>query len=219
MPVWVIVLAAGAGSRFGGAKQHEILGERSVLEHSVAVASDCVDGVVVVCAVADVRALEATLTDVEVVVGGKSRSESVRCGLAAVPKEVATVLVHDAARPLASRRLFRTVAAAVESGADAVIPGVPVADTIKRVNAQPSEGVEAEVLETLDRNSLVSVQTPQGFRREALEVAHASGADATDDAGLVEAIGGKVVVIPGEMFNLKITTPSDLTVLKALMSS
>jgi 2-C-methyl-D-erythritol 4-phosphate cytidylyltransferase len=122
------------------------------------------------------------------------------------------VVVHDAARPLATRALFEAVVAAVRSGADAAIPGLPVADTLKRVR-------DERVLETVDRGELVAVQTPQAFRASMLRAAHAGSDDATDDAALVEAVGGNVVVVPGEPRNLKITTPDDLLVAAALLDA
>ena len=125
-----------------------------------------------------------------------------RCapGLRAVPDDVDVIVVHDAARPLASRALFAAVIAAVRDGADAAVPGVAVADTLKRVDG-------ARVVATVDRDDLVAVQTPQAFRASALRAAHASGDDASDDAALVEAAGGRVVVVAGDPANLKITTP------------
>ena len=105
--------------------------------------------------------------------------------------------------------------AAVHAGADAVIPAVPVTDTVKRV--RHDEHGDAVVVETLDRTHLVAVQTPQAFRADLLRAAHADGADATDDAALVEAVGGTVVVVPGEATNLKITGPDDLAVATALL--
>jgi len=113
------------------------------------------------------------------------------------------VVVHDAARPLASRELFRAVVEAVVAGADGAIPGLAVADTVKRVRG-------GRVVETLDRSELVAVQTPQAFRAEALRRAHAGAPEATDDAGLLEALGLSVVVVPGEYRNLKLTSPDDL---------
>ena len=135
--------------------------------------------------------------------GGASRSESVRAGLAAVPATAGIVVVHDAARPLASPALFAAVVAAVRAGADGAVPGLPVVDTLKRVDGE-------RVVETVPRQTLVAVQTPQAFRAGALRAAHAADADATDDAALVEAAGGTVVVVPGEPDNLKVTTPHDL---------
>jgi 2-C-methyl-D-erythritol 4-phosphate cytidylyltransferase len=137
------------------------------------------------------------------VVGGATRSDSVRAGLAAVPEGAEIVLVHDAARPLASHALFAAVIDAVRAGADGAVPAVPVPDTIKRVE-------DGKVVATLDREGLVAVQTPQAFRADVLRAALAGGAQATDEAALVEAAGGKVVVVPGDPLNLKITTPHDL---------
>ena len=142
--------------------------------------------------------------------GGATRSESVRNGLAEVPDDADVVVVHDAARPLATPALFSAVIEAVKSGADAAVPVVPVTDTVKRVEGD-------RVVETLDRAELVSVQTPQAFRADILRKAHASGGEATDDASLVEAIGGTVVVVPGERNNIKITTPDDLRIAEALL--
>jgi 2-C-methyl-D-erythritol 4-phosphate cytidylyltransferase len=132
----------------------------------------------------------------------------VRNGLAAVPADAAIVCVHDAARPLATPELYARVIAAVAAGADGAIPGVPVTDTIKLVDELVDGG--GTVVGTPDRARLVAVQTPQAFRAEMLRAAHAAGGEGTDDAALVEAEGGRVVVVPGEVENLKVTTPSDL---------
>jgi len=112
--------------------------------------------------------------------------------------------VHDAARPLATPDLFRRVVDAVAAGADGVVPAVAVTDTIKRIDD------EGTVVETPPRERLVAVQTPQAFRAAALRQAHATGMDGTDDASLVEHLGGLVVTVPGEAWNGKITTPDDL---------
>ncbi len=135
--------------------------------------------------------------------GGASRSDSVRAGLAAVPETAGIVVVHDAARPLASPALFAAVVAAVRAGADGAIPALPVVDTLKRVDGD-------RVVGTVSREALVAVQTPQAFRAGALRTAHSTGGEATDDAALVESAGGTVVVVAGEPDNLKVTTPTDL---------
>ena len=122
-----------------------------------------------------------------------------------MPDNAEVVLVHDAARPLASRVLFRAVVDAVLAGADGAIPGIAVADTVKRVR-------NGYVAETLDRSELVAVQTPQAFRAAALRQAHAGAPEATDDAGLLEALGLSVAVVPGEYHNLKLTSPEDLAI-------
>ena len=199
MAVWAVVVAAGSGSRFGGPKQFETLAGESVLERSRRTAADACDDVVVV--------LPPGSGGVD---GGATRSESVRNGLAAIPDHVDIVVIHDAARPLASPALFAAVIDAVRAGADGAIPGVPVTDTVKVVDG-------GRVIETLDRATLVAVQTPQAFRTDALRKAHAGGGDATDDAALVEALGGSVVVVPGEAHNIKITTPDDLRVAEAYL--
>jgi 2-C-methyl-D-erythritol 4-phosphate cytidylyltransferase len=123
--------------------------------------------------------------------------------LDAVPPEAHIVIVHDAARPFAAPAVFEAVVAAVRDGADGAVPGVPLADTIKRV-------ADGRVVATLDRSELVAVQTPQAFAAAALRRAHAAGGEATDDAALVEAAGGVVVVVPGDPANTKITRRSDL---------
>ena len=203
MSVWTIVVAAGLGRRFGGAKQYEVVAGRRVLDWALAAARSVSDGVVVV--VADGRAGEAAPLADAVVAGGVTRSDSVRAGLAVVPLDVEGVGVHDAARPCASPALFEATVAAVRAGADAAVPGVPVGDTIKRVD---DCGL---VVETPGRATLVAVQTPQAFSAVRLRAVHAAeGAEATDDAALIEADGGQVVVVPGEAANAKITGPSDL---------
>jgi len=201
-------VAAGSGTRFGRAKQYEKLGDRRVLDHALEPARAVSEGIVLVVPPDTAGRREAGVD--AVVPGGATRSESVRAGLAAVPGEADVVLVHDAARPLATTALFEAVVAAVRDGADAAIPGVAVANTVKRVKG-------TEVVGTVDRADLVEVQTPQGFRASALRAAHAGEPDATDDAALVEAAGGRVVVVPGEPSNLKLTHPHDLAVARVLL--
>ena len=176
---------------------------------SVAAARSVADGVVLVVPEANLseRRHEADV----VVAGGATRAASVRAGLSAVPTEAEVVVVHDAARPLASAQLFDAVVAAILAGADGAIPGLPIVDTVKRVR----DGVVAE---TLDRSELVRVQTPQAFRAARLRAAHSLGGDATDDAHLVEALGGRVVVVAGEEANLKVTTPADLEAVERLLA-
>ena len=206
--VWGIVVAAGRGDRFGAPKQFcDLLGTR-VVDRSVATAVAVCDAVVVV--LPDAMTWDGPHVDAAVV-GGATRSESVRAGLDAVPDDVDVVVVHDAARPLASRDLFAAVIAAVRDGADAAIPGVVVADTLKLVDG-------ARVVQTVARDNLVAAQTPQAFRASVLRAAHASGDDESDDAALVELAGGRVVVVPGDPANLKITTPTDLLVAAASLT-
>lgn len=217
-PVWTVVLAAGSGRRYGAPKQYEWLDVERVIDRSLAIARAAADHVVVVLAPGDEevgRELVDTGAADVAVVGGAERADSVRAALAVIDEEAAVIVVHDAARPLASASLHRSVVAAVHGGADAVIPAVPVTDTIKRIE-HDARG-RSVVVDTPDRSSLVAVQTPQAFRADVLRAAHASGADATDDAGLVEAIGGVVLVVEGEATNVKITGPDDLAVARVLL--
>jgi len=208
MSVWTVVVAAGSSERFGADKQSAELVGRTVLERSVDAAGDS-DGVVVVVAPAVVGEVTERLGGSvhAVVAGGATRSASVRAGLAVVPDVANVVLVHDGARPLASRDLFARVVAAVEAGADAVVPGVPVNDSLRRVDG------------AVDREGMMAVQTPQGFPAATLRAAHAGGADASDDATLVEAYGGSVVVVDGEADNLKVTRPVDLLVARQVLEA
>lgn len=174
-------------------------------------------GCVVVAAppdeVATVRAMLAPVAPVTVVPGGATRQESVAAALRAVPSRFAIVLVHDAARAFVPPALVERVAAAVRAGHRAVIPVLPVVDTMKYVD---SENV---VTGTADRECLRSVQTPQGFRREVLAAAHAAATgERTDDAGLAEQLGIPVVTVPGDEAALKITRPFDLAVAELLLA-
>jgi len=200
---WTVVVAAGSGTRFGGDKQLADLSGMAVLARAVVSAAAASDGVVVVVSAerrTEVSGVLSAVGGVEAIVdGGATRSASVRCGLAAVPDDAGVVLVHDGARPLATPGLFRRVADAVLAGADAVVPGVPVTDSLRTAGG----GVVA-------RDGVIAVQTPQGFNADSLRAAHAGGGEASDDATLVEASGGTVVVVEGEPANLKITRPADL---------
>ncbi len=209
MQTWAIVVAAGGGSRFGAAKQFAQLGDGSVLDRAVSVARESCDGVVVVLPAGRDWSAPA---NVRVTTGGATRSASVRAGLACLPDDADVVVVHDAARPLASPALFARVVAAVRAGADGAVPGLALADTIKRVR-------DHRVVETVPRADLVAVQTPQAFRRAVLQAAHASGGVDTDDAALVEATGGTVVTVEGEPRNMKVTLAGDLELVQALIES
>jgi len=220
-PVWTIVLAAGSGRRYGAhPKQYEILGGERVIDRSLATCRAAADHVVVVLAAGEEATGEQLLASGAAdafVIGGAERSDSVRSALAVVDEEAAVIVVHDAARPLASAALHEAVVAAVHAGADAAIPAVPVVDTIKRVHTD-SAG-ELVVDATLDRSELMAVQTPQAFRAEVLHQAHGAATDATDDASLVEALGGRVVIVMGETTNIKITGPNDLAVASVLLGA
>ena len=219
--VAAVVPAAGRGERLGAGAAKALLPLRGepMLVHAVrALAASQVELVVVAAPPGEVVAVEALLAGTEgagvsVVAGGASRSDSVRRALAALPPSVRVVLVHDAARPLVPVALVDSVVAAVQAGADAVVPGVPVTDTVKQVDGDDL------VRATVDRTSLRAVQNPQGFRRETLDEAYAgSAADATDDAGHVEARGGRVVVVPGSEEAFKVTRPLDLLLAEAVLA-
>ncbi|WP_285557873.1 2-C-methyl-D-erythritol 4-phosphate cytidylyltransferase [Actinoplanes regularis] len=218
--VAVVVPAAGAGVRLGpgGPKALRLLEGEPLLVHAVRrlAAAPSVRLIVVAAPPADVDAVHALLAPVApvtVVAGGAERQESVAAALAAVPEEVAIVLVHDAARCLTPPSVIERVAAAVREGADAVIPVLPVVDTIKEV------GGDDIVLGTVDRSALRAVQTPQGFRATALRAAHAAAADShTDDAGAVEKLGIPVRCVPGSDLALKITRPIDLALATHLLA-
>lgn len=137
-----------------------------------------------------------------VVAGGSTRAESVRRGVAEVPGAATVILVHDAARPLLPEEVIERVLAPLSEGWEGVVPALPLADTVKRVRGE-------EVVETLVRDELVAVQTPQAFPADVLRRALAGG-EASDCSALVEAAGGRVKVVPGDRRLLKVTTPEDL---------
>jgi 2-C-methyl-D-erythritol 4-phosphate cytidylyltransferase len=153
-------------------------------------------------------------TEIVIVAGGETRQESVSLALLALPDHIEVVLVHDAARPLVPAELVAAVATAVHAGNPAVVPGMQLVDTIKRVDD------EGHVVVTVDRDVLRAIQTPQGFNRRLLESAHAAadGGLATDDAGLVEMVGERVLVIPGHEEGFKVTRPIDLVLAEALLA-
>jgi 2-C-methyl-D-erythritol 4-phosphate cytidylyltransferase len=216
MKAAAILLAAGRGERLGTdvPKAFVELDGRPLLSFAIEAVRGCsrIESVAAAVPIGyEDRAFEiAGPRGVDVVLGGPSRQASVESSLSIVLSDLSplpeAVIVHDVARPLATSELFDRVLDALE-GADGVAPAVPVADTIKRVD----HGV---VTDTLRRDSLVAVQTPQAFRTEALERAHAAavreGVEATDDAALLERIGARVVVVEGDPRNIKITRPEDL---------
>jgi len=220
-----VVPAAGRGERLGpGApKALRMLGGRPMLVHAVnaLAAARSVDLVVVAAPASDVAEVRSLLAaqewdcEVRVVAGGDTRQESVRLALQVLPPDVDVVLVHDAARPLVPVVLVDAVTAAVRSGVDAVVPAIPLADTIKSVDEA------GRVTATLDRSTLRAIQTPQGFRRDVLERAHAAADPddpATDDAGLVERLGVMVLLVPGHEEALKVTRPGDLLLAESLLA-
>ncbi len=202
-----IIAAAGSGERFGATIPKALisLGDRTLIEHALASLSAVVDEIVITAPAGYEDQIRAIAADrASVVTGGSTRSESVRIGLAAISQETEFVLVHDAARALASSDLARSVIASLRSGEVAVIPGLPQVDTVKVVDSG------GYVISTPDRAPLRRVQTPQGFSYDLLKKAHASAEEATDDAALVEALGARVKIIAGEERAIKITTQSDL---------
>lgn len=203
---WVIVVAAGSGSRFGGAKQYAPLLGRRVVDWSLEAARSVADGVVLV--VPPDRAGEHEPGADRVVAGGATRSASVRAGLSAVPVDATVVLVHDGARPVASHALFRAVVDAVLAGAEVAVPVQPLVDTVTDEHGVP-----------VDRDALRAVQTPQGFAADVLRRVHATEPEATDDASLVVAAGGRLRQVSGERWNLKVTEPDDLHVAETILET
>lgn len=233
----VVLVAAGQGVRLGAGvpKAYTVLGDRTLLEHCVSAISALPHNGHLVIVVPSGRAADTlALIDrslpadsawtASVVAGGRERHESVRFGVDALPEHVSIALVHDAARPLAPTSLFDRVYDEVRRTGDSVIPALPVVDTVKRVD---HDGV---VHETVDRSTLVAVQTPQGFPRELLATAHetvrmqsidtSSGESTlmpTDDAEVVQRSGATVRTVAGHELAHKLTTPADLTILEAFL--
>lgn len=220
--VAAIVLAAGTSSRMGGVdKLWADLDGAPLIAHALRAIART-PGVTTVVAVAPVErhaALAALLDDcgvqVRCVEGGERRQDSVAAGIAAMP-DAAWYLVHDGARALVTSSLaMRVLLAAREHGA--AVPGVPIADTVKRVH--PIAGDIEAVRGTIDRGPLRAIQTPQAFRGDLLRRAHLEvTGDATDDAGMVERLDLPVVVVRGETTNIKVTTPDDLAIARALLA-
>lgn len=199
MNFWGVVVAAGAGTRYGGPKQEALLDGKPLWRWAEAALAEAgAAGVVVVGNMPGA------------VPGGERRRDSVKAGLARVPLEVPYVLVHDAARPLATSRLAIRVASRLETGdVDGVVPVVALRDTIKSVMGDV-------VVETLDRSELVAAQTPQGFVTAVLRQAHAQvEGDAPDDGYLVERMGGRIATVLGEEANMKVTYAMDLQMLES----
>ena len=230
MTTAVVVAAAGRGLRLGPgpAKALRDLWGEPLLVHAVRslVAAPSIDMLLVAAPADQVALVRRLLADVlpervalVVLAGGASRTASVRLALQVLPDKVDVVLVHDAARPLVPAAVVEAVVAAVRGGAGAVVPGLPVADTIKHVDDAGA------VTATVDRSMLRSAQTPQGFRRAVLMAAHDAAAaageagEATDDAALVERIGGRVVVVPGSPEAFKVTSPLDLLLAEAVLTA
>ena len=209
--VAAIIPAAGLGVRLGAdiPKAFLELGGLTLLARSAHAMSAVADVIVVSVPQDALEQASIQLAEVDaeihIVTGGVHRQESVAIALRKVPQDVTIVLVHDAARPLVPIKVAQDVVAAIRDGAKAVIPVLPLVDTIKRVNSQ---GI---AIETVDRNQLRRVQTPQGFDRATLDLAHEDPAVvATDDAGLMDALGIVVTTVAGDERALKITTMDDV---------
>jgi 2-C-methyl-D-erythritol 4-phosphate cytidylyltransferase len=215
-----LILAAGQGQRFGGYKQLVTLAGKPVLIHSIRAFERCpmISGFVVVAparrmaVVRRMLRIHGTRKLIATVPGGETRADSVRAGLAVLPKH-GFVAVHDAVRPLINPgMLTKGLRYCRKHGA--VTYGYPITDTVKRVNGK-------EVLSTIDRSELLAVQTPQFFSLGLLRRAHTEAgrarAKSTDDCELVEHLGVHPVWIPGPSTNLKLTTPDDLNVIRALL--
>ncbi|PJN36085.1 2-C-methyl-D-erythritol 4-phosphate cytidylyltransferase [Streptomyces sp. CB02959] len=227
-----VIPAAGRGVRLGPGtpKALRTLGGTPMLVHAVRAmaASRAVTHIVVVAppdGPEEVRRLLdahplADRTELTVVPGGATRQESVRLGLAALPGGIDVVLVHDAARPLVPVETVDAVIEAVRAGAPAVVPAMPLADTVKQVEPRP-QGTPEPVVGTPERSLLRAVQTPQGFDLPTLRKAHEAvveGEGATDDAGLVERLGEPVVLVPGHEEAFKVTRPLDLVLAEAVLA-
>lgn len=218
----VIILAAGASSRMGDVdKLWADLGGRPLIAHSIATLG-AVEGVqtLVIAGPVDhyaefgLYATDAILRGVQLrcVQGGRRRQDSVAAAIAAAP-DAAWYLVHDGARPFVTAGLARRVLEGARRHG-AAIPGIPVTDTIKHIDG------DGRILATVERASLRAVQTPQGFAGPLLRRAHAEvSGDVTDDAAMVEWLGSPVFVVPGDPANMKVTTPTDLTVARALLAA
>ncbi|HWN20444.1 MAG TPA: 2-C-methyl-D-erythritol 4-phosphate cytidylyltransferase [Gaiellaceae bacterium] len=219
MSVWALLVAAGSGERLGEERPKAFvrLGELPLLAEPLRRLDESpwIDAIVVVVpagweepAILLAEELSATKV-VASVTGGATRAESVRAALAEVPEDALVVLVHDAARPLVSDAVVERVLAPLSEGWDGVVPGLPLADTVKRVDGDA-------VVETVDREGLVGVQTPQAFLAPTLRTAYAGDlGGATDCASLVEARGGRIRWVEGDGRLLKVTTPDDLELLSS----
>ena len=203
-----IIAGAGSGHRLGADLPKALvkLLDKTLVEHAVAALAPVAELIIVTAPAGFEDKFKELLGDqVTVIAGGVLRSDSIRIALEKIPSNYEFVLVHDAARAIASTDLAKNIVSELVKGEQAVIPALDVVDTIKEVDAG------GYVRSTPDRSTLRAVQTPQGFVKSVLAHAHSSAEDATDDAALVEAIGIKVKVIAGEERALKITTKSDLT--------
>ena len=206
---WGIVLAAGDGVRFGGRKQFVEAGGRRLVDLSVEATAGACDRVVLV--LPPERGWDGPPVN-RVIAGGADRGASVRAGLAAIPDAEGTVVVHQAANPLASSATFAALREAIDGGAAAAVPGMRPADLVRYRRG----GVVGPVV---GRDELVLIQTPAAFRLEVLRAAHAAGGAALEDTALVTALGYDVKIVPGDPRNIHVATPADLELVDALLRS
>ena len=223
MSTWAVLVAAGRGERLGGDRPKAFigLGKRVLLAESLErlEASEWIDAIVVVVpeeweepAILLAEELNAGKVN-SAVAGGATRADSVRAGVAEIPDDALIVLVHDAARPVLPEEVIGRVLGGLAEDWDGVVAGVPLADTVKRVDQH------GRVAETVDRTGLYAIQTPQAFAVATLRDALLRGGDASDCAGLVEAAGGRVRVVEGDPRLVKITTASDLAFVETLLAN
>jgi len=218
-----IITAAGTGARFGGEVPKQFLPMKngaSVLENAVAAfeKSSCVDEIILTAPANYIAQLQETLRKftkvTHIIAGRNTRAESIREAIHAIHQSTEIVLIHDGVRPLVSTALIAAVTNAARTYG-AVIPGLPCADTLKKVDPQ------GNIAATVDRTHLWQVQTPQGFTYTSISAAYKNITDIsqlTDDASLIEANGGKVYIVPGEKRNIKITTTEDMHMANALLA-
>jgi 2-C-methyl-D-erythritol 4-phosphate cytidylyltransferase/2-C-methyl-D-erythritol 2,4-cyclodiphosphate synthase len=201
LAVGTLIVAAGSGRRFGGPKQFELVGGVSLLDAAIERARPISNRIVV--ALPSGFELPASNSELVYTVGGDTRSASVANAFRTLGDGFDYVLVHDAARPYASQALFERVLAALARGCAAVIPALESVDTLKVVD-------QNIVRETLDRNQIVRVQTPQGFQYQVLAEIIKMGEEATDEAAIAEQLGYPVTIVPGEEGASKVTLRADL---------
>ena len=220
--VWAVLVAAGRGERLGAdrPKAFANLAGRPLLAESLErlEASEWIEAVVLVAPPEWEEPCILLAEEIgagkvrSAVTGGETRADSVRAGVAEVPEEAAVLVVHDAARPLLPEGVLERVVTALGEGWDGAVPALPLDDTVKRAEGEA-------VAQTVDRTGLQAVQTPQAFLADALRRALATGGDATDCAGLVEAAGGRVRLVEGDRSLVKVTTPADLALVEALLGA
>jgi 2-C-methyl-D-erythritol 4-phosphate cytidylyltransferase len=226
MRTLAIILAGGAGKRMGAAtnKQFLLIDKKPIIVHTLQIFEDCrsIDGIYLVVNQKDLTLIQEEILEtyrfnklMKLVIGGKLRQDSVRNGLEAIETPCDIVIIHDGARPLISPSFIEKGISLMEVF-DAVIPALPVKDTVKVVSK------EGFVSKTLARDSLWNVQTPQTFKYELIMKAYRDGTakkiHGYDDATFVEHMGKKIKVLEGSPYNIKITTPEDLIIARGILS-